>query len=99
VETRPEEGAHLGKIGYEYFYGDNGAGLGASHQTGWTGTIDRLMHFFATVKSERILEHGKRAYAETTAHVQSGQLARAAANPGNLGVPVLTEELKGFERS
>ncbi|WP_230196883.1 hypothetical protein [Streptomyces coriariae] len=22
---------------YEYFHGDNGAGLGASHQTGWTG--------------------------------------------------------------
>ena len=26
---------------YEYFHGDNGAGLGASHQTGWTGTIAR----------------------------------------------------------
>jgi hypothetical protein len=24
---------------YEYFHGDNGAGLGASHQTGWTGTV------------------------------------------------------------
>ena len=23
----------------EYFHGDNGAGLGASHQTGWTGLI------------------------------------------------------------
>ena len=27
---------------YEYFHGDNGAGLGASHQTGWTGAIARL---------------------------------------------------------
>ena len=27
---------------YEYFQGDNGAGLGASHQTGWTGLIARL---------------------------------------------------------
>ena len=27
---------------YEYFHGDNGAGLGASHQTGWTGVIARL---------------------------------------------------------
>ena len=26
---------------YEYFHGDNGAGLGASHQTGWTGVIAR----------------------------------------------------------
>ena len=33
---------------YEYFHGDNGAGLGASHQTGWTGLIARLMHLFAT---------------------------------------------------
>jgi hypothetical protein len=24
---------------HEYFHGDNGAGLGASHQTGWTGLI------------------------------------------------------------
>ncbi len=31
---------------YEYFHGDNGAGLGASHQTGWTGVIARLMHLF-----------------------------------------------------
>ena len=32
---------------YEYFHGDNGAGLGASHQTGWTGTIARILHVFA----------------------------------------------------
>ncbi len=28
---------------YEYFHGDNGAGLGASHQTGWTGLVARLI--------------------------------------------------------
>lgn len=28
---------------YEYFHGDHGAGLGASHQTGWTGLISKLM--------------------------------------------------------
>ena len=33
---------------YEYFHGDNGAGLGASHQTGWTGIVARGMHLFAT---------------------------------------------------
>ncbi|HXW89431.1 MAG TPA: glucosidase [Terriglobales bacterium] len=32
---------------YEYFHGENGAGLGASHQTGWTGTIARLLDLFA----------------------------------------------------
>ncbi len=32
---------------YEYFHGDNGAGLGASHQTGWTGVIARMLDLFA----------------------------------------------------
>jgi hypothetical protein len=30
---------------YEYFHGDNGAGIGASHQTGWTGIVARLIQF------------------------------------------------------
>jgi hypothetical protein len=29
---------------YEYFHGDNGRGVGASHQTGWTGLIAKLLH-------------------------------------------------------
>jgi hypothetical protein len=44
---------------YEYFHGDNGAGLGASHQTGWTGVIARAMHLFATTTSEQVLDLGK----------------------------------------
>jgi hypothetical protein len=28
---------------HEYFHGDNGAGLGASHQTGWTGLVAKLL--------------------------------------------------------
>ena len=36
---------------YEYFHGDNGAGLGASHQTGWTGIIVRLLDMFARVSA------------------------------------------------
>jgi hypothetical protein len=46
---------------YEYFHGDNGAGLGASHQTGWTGVIARLMHVFATSTAEQFLELGRAA--------------------------------------
>jgi hypothetical protein len=46
---------------YEYFHGDNGAGLGASHQTGWTGIIARAMHLFATTTPEQMLELGKAA--------------------------------------
>ena len=52
---------------YEYFHGDNGAGLGASHQTGWTGVVARLMHFFATANPALLLEQGKAGYAEATA--------------------------------
>jgi hypothetical protein len=46
---------------YEYFHGDNGAGLGASHQTGWTGIVARLMHLFATTTAEQILHLGMKA--------------------------------------
>jgi hypothetical protein len=46
---------------YEYFHGDNGAGLGASHQTGWTGVIARELHLFATVKPENLLLAGRKA--------------------------------------
>jgi hypothetical protein len=46
---------------YEYFHGDNGAGLGASHQTGWTGIIARAMHLFATSTAAQALDLGKAA--------------------------------------
>ena len=54
---------------YEYFHGDNGAGLGASHQTGWTGLIARTMHLFATTTAEQILDQGKSAAHGRSAHV------------------------------
>jgi hypothetical protein len=54
---------------FEYFHGDTGAGLGASHQTGWTGAIARLMHFFATVQPDLLLERRKFTYAETNTRV------------------------------
>jgi hypothetical protein len=40
---------------YEYFHGDNGAGLGASHQTGWTGVIARLLDLFGRADSSAVL--------------------------------------------
>jgi hypothetical protein len=44
---------------YEYFHGDNGAGLGASHQTGWTGFIATLLDLFGRLTAEDILEAEK----------------------------------------
>ena len=44
---------------YEYFHGDNGAGLGASHQTGWTGVIARSLDLFARVNPEEALQISK----------------------------------------
>jgi len=41
---------------YEYFHGDNGAGLGASHQTGWTGTVALMLDFFGRVDAKTVLE-------------------------------------------
>ena len=41
---------------YEYFHGDNGAGLGASHQTGWTGLVALTLDYFARVDPKVTLE-------------------------------------------
>jgi hypothetical protein len=43
---------------YEYFHGDNGAGLGASHQTGWTGLVSVLYKIFGSYTPEQFLQPG-----------------------------------------
>jgi hypothetical protein len=43
---------------YEYFHGDNGAGIGASHQTGWTGLITWLMMSLTALDPKEVLEQG-----------------------------------------
>jgi hypothetical protein len=44
---------------FEYFHGDNGAGLGASHQTGWTGLVAKLIELFGRMDARQLLEAGK----------------------------------------
>jgi hypothetical protein len=44
---------------HEYFHGDNGAGLGASHQTGWTGLVAKLIEIFQGMDAESVLAEGK----------------------------------------
>src|SRR5262249_13226322 len=72
---------------YEYFHGDNGAGLGASHQTGWTGIVARGLHLFATTTAEQMLHLGKSAAVievqkgseQASREAPRGQLAGAAS--------------------
>ena len=46
---------------FEYFHGDNGAGLGASHQTGWTGLVAKLIELYGFLDPKRALEAGRQA--------------------------------------
>jgi len=52
---------------YEYFHGDNGAGLGASHQTGWTGLVAKSIQLYGLLDAKRALEGGKKAMIKVAA--------------------------------
>jgi hypothetical protein len=70
-QTDPHWRNHL--LFFEYFHGDNGAGIGASHQTGWTGIIALIMQMFAMMKPERLLAADRKA-------LYAGAPARSAPN-------------------
>jgi hypothetical protein len=57
---------------YEYFHGDNGAGLGASHQTGWTGLVATLLDFFGRVEATDLLETERGRLMERVVREQVG---------------------------
>jgi hypothetical protein len=59
---------------YEYFHGDNGAGLGASHQTGWTGLIALSLDLFARLDAESALQLTRQSFA-TAMREQREQVA------------------------
>jgi hypothetical protein len=46
---------------YEFFHGDNGAGLGASHQTGWTGLVARVIQTLGYINKDDLLKRGAAA--------------------------------------
>jgi hypothetical protein len=58
---------------FEYFHGDTGQGIGASHQTGWTGIVARGMHLFATTTPAQVLELGKAAGVTETKQPGAGR--------------------------
>jgi len=51
---------------YEYFHGDNGAGVGASHQTGWTGIVARLIQMLGAATRQDLLEDKAKKTAART---------------------------------
>ena len=57
---------------YEYFHGDIGAGVGASHQTGWTGLIAPLLDIFGRTTAEDALETPKEKLAARLVRQQVG---------------------------
>jgi len=65
---------------YEYFHGDTGKGLGASHQTGWTGLIARLIQVYGYMSPELLLTpegrqvaFRKRSGAESAGEAGAGE--------------------------
>jgi hypothetical protein len=63
---------------HEYFHGDNGAGLGASHQTGWTGVVAVLMDLFARADAKDFLEAEKGTLLERVIREQVGGQKKVA---------------------
>ena len=60
---------------YEYFHGDNGAGLGASHQTGWTGLVAKLIQLHGSLDPKRALEIGRQAaFSASKVHTSNHEL-------------------------
>jgi hypothetical protein len=57
---------------YEYFHGDNGAGLGASHQTGWSGLVARSLDLFARMEPADAMQAPKSVMAEITRQQVAG---------------------------
>jgi len=57
---------------YEYFHGDNGAGLGASHQTGWTGLIARILDLNARLDPDALLKRAAGVMAQLTREQVAG---------------------------
>jgi hypothetical protein len=66
---------------YEYFHGDNGAGLGASHQTGWSGLVAFMLDLFGRVDAKLILETTPERIQDRLVHEQvSGKSAEETAD-------------------
>jgi hypothetical protein len=70
---------------YEYFHGDTGAGLGASHQTGWTGVVARLIQLFGLLDSKTFLEGGLSALQQALQEDETAAKPARARRPSKKG--------------
>jgi hypothetical protein len=61
-QTDPHWRDHI--LFYEYFHGDNGAGLGASHQTGWTGLVAKLIQTVNVLDPQTTLKGSSRPFMQ-----------------------------------
>jgi hypothetical protein len=74
---------------YEYYHGDNGAGLGASHQTGWSGLVARLIQSMGQFDADSVLEDSQWPMARPYRRLAGGSMpdvttareARGATEP------------------
>jgi len=64
---------------HEYFHGDTGAGIGASHQTGWTGCVARIIQTNAVLTKELLLTPGAEAAAFRALQTVEAKARRAKA--------------------
>jgi hypothetical protein len=84
-QTDPHWRDHV--LFYEYFHGDNGAGLGASHQTGWTGAVAALVCLGGLLKAESLVESGTRSVYDSVA----SHLGAHVEDEGAAAIPALSE--------
>ena len=72
---------------YEYFHGDNGAGLGASHQTGWTGLVARLIQLSSSLTPEEVLDEGRRPLSRPYRRLTGAPIGDVATARASRGAP------------
>jgi hypothetical protein len=82
-QTDPHWRDHL--LFFEYFHGDNGAGLGASHQTGWTGLVARLIQLSSSLTPEDVLDAGRRPLSRPYRRLTGAPIGDAATARGTRG--------------
>ena len=59
---------------YEYFHADDGSGIGASHQTGWTGMIATIISLMHTIDAELLTNESTKGIAKKMAKVSAGTI-------------------------